>query len=442
MFYYLGKRVEIDEQLRKARNTLNLWSYGYNADIDTVIISKDGTLGSVWEVMGLKIGLPEAPADDKVLNYGLPTHKQVWKRQLLPEGMSSDNWTLPKFFPFIEEQFYYREHGRWMYCRNELVYLAPSYWFFLQNYREESDFPRFRIIQNELMLFWEACKADFRCYGMDYVKNRRFGASALGNSELLNLGTIHENKELGIVSKKGTDARKIFARLVRSFKRLSPYFKPETDGNTTPKTELVFTEQSRKRKIGEKVRESIGLETTIKWHNTEINAMDGDRIFLSLLDEAGKYPKEVPFDQYWNIVKTSHRIGSSIVGKAMVVSTVNAMKKGGKEFLNIWKDSDVNQRNNNGQTKSGLYRIFIPAKYSLEGFFDVYGFSIVDDPKKPTKNDVGNMVDIGAVSFLRNELEGLKDDPEGQNEFLRQFPDSERDAFRDEATDCDFNLMV
>ncbi len=32
--------------------------------------------------------------------------------------------------------------------------------------------------------------------------------------------------------------------------------------------------------------------------------------------------------------------------------------------------SNATKRNANGQTKSGLHRIFIPADYCLEGFFD------------------------------------------------------------------------
>jgi hypothetical protein len=40
--------------------------------------------------------------------------------------------------------------------------------------------------------------------------------------------------------------------------------------------------------------ESEDLGSVISWHNTAINAMDGDAIFRSLLDESGKYPKDVP----------------------------------------------------------------------------------------------------------------------------------------------------
>ena len=53
-------------------------------------------------------------------------------------------------------------------------------------------------------------------------------------------------------------------------------------------------------------------------------------------------------------------------------STVNPMGKGGEEYKGLWEDSRPNERNNNGRTRSGLYRIFIPAYEALEGF-DKYG---------------------------------------------------------------------
>ncbi|WP_430611486.1 hypothetical protein [Flavobacterium sp. JP2137] len=441
MIYYLGDKVSvIDEKTRLLKNKNKSWEYGYNEVLDTVIISKDGTLGEVYCISGINIGLPQQPDKKEIINYDKTTKNQKWEREEIPNGLTSENWDSKKFEQYIDRQFKWRNEGIWIYLNGKPVYLTGTYWHFLQWFREGAKYPSLRIIQSELMIFWEACKADNRCYGMQYVKNRRFGASALGNNDILNMGSIHEDKILGMISKKGTDAKKIFNRLVRAFKRYPPFFKPETDGTNTPKTELVFTEQTKKRKQGEAVEEGQGLDTSISWHNTEINAMDGEEIFMSLIDEAGKYPKEVPFDEYWEIVKTSHRLGSEIAGKAFVVSTVNAMKKGGAGFKSVWDDGDPLKRNNNGETISGLYRIFIAAKYCIQGYFDEYGFSVVDDPEEPFINDKGRKVSIGAVTYLKNELDGKKD-PQKQYEFLRQFPNSERDAFRDEANDCAFNLV-
>lgn len=445
MIFYLGdilKEPVVDEKTRLMRNKAKQWQYGYHADIDVVIISKDGTLGEIYEMHGgLRIGLPEVPPHKQIINHNKTVANQKWEREPAPAGLNTETQFEDKYEEYINEQFRKRKEGVWVYLNGLPVFIPGTYWFFLTWYREEDDYPDLRVIQNELMIFWEACKADERCYGIIYVKNRRFGWSALCNNEKLEIGSRSENKLLGMISKKGADAKKLFKRLVTAFKRLPPFFQPDVDGQSTPKTELVFSEPSKKRKAGENISEGEGLDTSIAWANTEGNAFDGDKMFRLSADECAKWPKDVPFSQWWGVAKTCLRLGSRIVGKAMAGSTVNAMKKGGSEFKKIWDLSDVMDRNDNDQTKSGLYQMFIDAAFCIEGFFDQYGFSIVDDPDKPVMNELGKYVSIGAVTYLKNELDSLIDDPEAYNEQMRQFPRTIRDAFRDEATDCDFNLM-
>ena len=392
MIFYLGHKVEnqVDENIRKGMNKSNQWKYGYNEQIDTVIISRDGTLGEIYNVCGLNIGLPEKPDHKEIINWDKTTQNQKWSREKLPEGLNSKTVKHSRFQDFISEQFKKRDEGVWLYLNGKPVYLPGTYWFFIQWVKIEEGYPTLRLIQNELMIFWEACKADNRCYGMQYVKNRRMGASSMAVAEMLETGTIYENKKLGIISKTGEDAGEIFERIVTAFKRLPPFFKPETEGSNAPKKELSFKEQSKRGKSKDDDEDNDGESnnTSIKWYATAKNSMDGKRIFRSLIDEAGKFPKDVPFDKYWNVVRTSHQKGRVIFGKAMIVSTVNPMEDGGQEYFDVWNNSDPTDRNNNGSTKSGLYRIFIPSRYCLEGYFDTYGFSIVEDPEKPILNDL------------------------------------------------------
>lgn len=443
MILYIGDKVEsgLSKGEQQQRNAIRKFSYGYNEELDVIIISKDGTLGEVYEVMGLRIGLPLKPKDVDIINFKKPLIKQRWKRREMPEGLNAETMHQEKYQDFIDTEYKMRDQGIWIFINEKPIYMTGTYQYGLQWIRELSEFPDFRQIQNELMIFWEACKADKRCYGMQYVKNRRMGASLMAIFELIESGTIMEDKLLGLISKKGNDARKIFRRLVKGFRRLPCFFQPVWDGTNNPKTELVLEEPTKRKKAGEALTEGDGLGTVISWHNTEINAMDGDAIYRSLIDEAGKYPKEVPFSEYWPIVKTSHRKGVKITGKSMVVSTVNSLKKGGSEYKKIWDNSDVEKRDDNGQTKSGLYRLFIPAKYCLEGMFDEFGFSIVEDPEKPVKTDEGEYVTIGTETFLRNSQKALEGDAKEYNEFMRQNPDTIKDAFRDESGDCEFNLL-
>jgi hypothetical protein len=465
MIYYLGNKVKLNLKAsdKATLNKLKSWEYGYNKEHDVVIISKDGTLGDVYEVMGLRIGLPDMPKKKDIINHNKIESQQKFVREKMPKELeySSIDEHTSKFTgnasqkqeqideyldtvfkrhqPYINEQYEKRDKGIWIYLKGKPVYVTGTYWFGVQWVREISEYPNFRVIQNELMIFWEACKADPRCFGMQYVKNRRMGASLLAIMEMIDAATLNEDKLLGMVSKKGEDAGKIFRRYIAAFKRLPSFFRPIWDGTNNPKKKLNLEEATKRKSAGSSISMGNGLGTMVEWHNTDLNAMDGDAIFRSLIDESGKFPKDVPFSKYWGIVKTSHRKGIIITGKSMVVSTVNSLKKGGSEYKKIWDQSDCNKRDANGQTKSGLYRIFIAAKYCLEGMFDEYGFSILEDPNKPIKTDEGVYVEIGAKSFLRNSIEALKDDPEELNEFMRQNPEKVEDAFRNESGDCEFD---
>jgi hypothetical protein len=121
-------------------------------------------------------------------------------------------------------------------------------------------------------------------------------------------------------------------------------------------------------------------------------------------------------------------------------STSNALDKGGANFKKLYDASDVTKRNRNGQTGSGLYSLFIPMEWNYEGYIDTYGFPVFDTPKKPVKSIDGTTIEIGVISHWENEVEGLKDDQDGLNELYRQFPRTEKHAFRDEAKESLFNL--
>ena len=67
-------------------------------------------------------------------------------------------------------------------------------------------------------------------------------------------------------------------------------------------------------------------------------------------------------------------------------STSNALDKGGGNFKKLYENSDVNKRNANGQTRSGLYSLFIPMEWNYEGYIDSYGIPVFETPNK-TKED-------------------------------------------------------
>ena len=126
----------------------------------------------------------------------------------------------------------------------------------------------------------------------------------------------------------------------------------------------------------------------------------------------------------------------------MMGSTSNALSKGGDNFKKLYEDSDVKLRNSNGQTKSGLYSLFIPMEWNMEGFIDRYGLPVmhINTNSKPVIGIDNSIIQQGAINYWQNEVDSLKKDPDALNEFYRQFPRTESHAFRDESKQSLFNL--
>jgi hypothetical protein len=307
--------------------------------------------------------------------------------------------------------------------------------------------PDFREANRLFYIFWEACKADIRCYGMCYLKNRRSGFSFMASGEVVNMATISSDSRFGILSKSGADAKKMFTDKVVPISVNYPFFfKPIQDGMDRPKTELAYrvpaSKLTRKSIQAKDQRQQLeGLDTTIDWKNTGDNSYDGEKLKLLVHDESGKWERPDNILNNWRVTKTTLRLGSRIIGKCMMGSTSNALDKGGDNFKKLYNDSDVTKRNANGQTRSGLYSLFIPMEWNYEGFIDTYGAPVFDTPKEPVEAPDGTLIEVGVVDYWQNEVNGLKGDPEALNEFYRQFPRTEEHAFRDEAKNSIFNLV-
>jgi hypothetical protein len=435
------------------KNGVRSWLYGYNDQYDVVVISKTGQIGEIVEISGLKIALPLAP--EKCLQRHNNKSEQYWERQDLPKDLakiqSIFQWNeKPKEFKdrwidYIEQEFDCREQGLWFMNNGVKTYITGSHYMYLQWSSIDVGYPDFREANRIYWIFWEACRADPRAFGMIYLKIRRSGFSFMSSSECVNIGTLARDARIGILSKTGADAKKMFTdKVVPINSRLPFFFKPVMDGMDRPKTELAFrvpaSKITKKNMYESEDTEIDGLDTTIDWKNTEDNSYDGEKLLFLAHDESGKWTKPVNIKENWRVTKTCLRLGSKIIGKCMMGSTSNALSKGGQNFKDIYEESNVKIRNANGQTKSGLYAIFIPMEWNMEGFIDRYGHPVFRKPEEPIAGVDGNYIKNGAIDYWEAEVDSLKNDADALNEFYRQFPRTESHAFRDESKQAIFNL--
>ena len=435
------------------KNAKAAWEYGYDSDYDMVVISRNGTIGQILSISGLNIALPAKP--DECNKRREAKEDQYWEREELPKPLSRIQtifqWNeMPTDFKnrwvdYIEKQFDYREEGYWFMNNGVATYMTGSHWMYLQWASIDVGYPDFREANRIFWIFWEACRADSRCFGIDYLKIRRSGFSFMSSSECINIGTLVKDARVGILSKTGADAKKMFTdKVVPINSRLPFFFKPIMDGMDKPKTELAYrvpASKITKKNMFNAAQEIVeGLDTTIDWKNTEDNSYDGEKLKLLVHDESGKWTKPNNIKENWRVTKTCLRLGSKIIGKCMMGSTSNALAKGGQNFKDIYEDSRVATRNANGQTKSGLYALFIPMEWNMEGFIDIHGMPVFRKPENKVRGVDGGWITNGAIDFWEAEVDGLKNDADGLNEFYRQYPRTESHAFRDESKQSLFNL--
>jgi hypothetical protein len=418
-----------------------------------VVISKTGKIGEVIEIQNLKIALPLIEDSYK---RSAKKEEQYWEQRAYPKELEKikNRFDWDKYpdrfketwYDFIDNEFTYRENGFSFYNNGVPTYITGTHYMYLQWSKIDVGAADFRESNRLFFIFWEACKADNRCYGMCYLKNRRSGFSFMSSAELVNQATISSDARFGILSKTGADAKKMFTDKVVPISINYPFFfKPIQDGMDRPKTELAYrvpaSKLTRKKlDMQEELEELEGLDTTIDWKNTGDNSYDGEKLKLLVHDESGKWERPDNILNNWRVTKTCVRLGSRIVGKCMMGSTSNALDKGGENFKSLYYDSDVTKRNKNGQTATGLYSLFIPMEWNYEGFIDKYGMPAFYTPSEPIKSADGSWIEHGVIEHWQNEVDGLKDNQDALNEYYRQFPRTENHAFRDEAKQSLFNL--
>ena len=306
----------------KRLNKKKAWKYGYNKEHDVVVISKDGTIGDVYSIQNLKIALPKTPKNPHKFD------SNKWEVTEYPKELQRVNtifdWkNLPndfksKYIDYIESEFSKRDDGFWFYNKDKATYITGTHYMYLQWSKIDVGKPDFREANRLFYIFWEACKADKRCYGMCYLKNRRSGFSFMASGEVVNQATLASDSRFGILSKTGPDAKKMFTDKVVPISVNYPFFfKPIQDGMDRPKTELAYRVPASKltrRNITSDNKEQLeGLDTTIDWKNTGDNSYDGEKLKLLVHDESGKRESPINILNNWRVTTTSLRLGRRIM---------------------------------------------------------------------------------------------------------------------------------
>ncbi len=327
------------------------------------------------------IFLPDPPDLKLIANKDLPQEKQKFQRTLLPPDIQS--WDSKSRFDFEAKEWKKRTEGYWFWNNGNLEYITGSNYLFINWWTVEGGIPIFTDAQRDLFLLWKFGVADNpKARGLIFLTARRFGKSHVGNC--LSYDTITqlpERQHGGMQSKSNEDAKKLFAKMVLSWKYLPYFFKPVDSGESNPSTQLQFRQPSKRDTKNQKKEYGLVLNSFIDFENSKEVAYDGSRLEFVVQDEIGK---DTENDVYQRIqVIRECVMDGDIIGKIFATSTVEELEKGGGANCKlIWDESSPESLMPNGETQIGLLRYFNPAYYGDRkkdergiSYVDAYGYT-------------------------------------------------------------------
>ena len=395
------------------------------------------------DVVEFEYELPEPPKSYKdIANWNLPINKQRWiiPSEILTQSQYEE-LDAEEATDYLVKIMDWRINGYWFYNHGNIEYLTGDHFFYLAFWRIDGVVPYWKDSDSTFFYIERYCQLKKDCYGWMQVTNRRDGKTGKATSIIYNRITLNYNANGGIQSKTLKDGKVIFGKLIKSWQKLPPYLRPEDSGDTNPSQILKFVEPAKRSSKGEKKIYKEVLNSQIDYLSAVDNAYDGTKLKYYYDDEYGK-TTEVDVLERWNIVRECLVQGRNIVGKSLHTTTAEEMEdKGGQAAKNLWDESDIHEAVKLGRdmTISGLLRWFKPATHGLEGFIDSYGYSIVEDPKKPILGIDGAMIEIGSKSYISRERLGKSGSTLAGEK--RKYPLTIDEAFIEEGKESPFDII-
>lgn len=411
------------------------------------------------EIYGTVVTLPEQPDDNLIEDWGFKDNpkEQYWRKNELPDYFDEVEYDrdgnallTTKQREFALREVYRCKNGFWFYNNGEATYITGKHYFYLTWWKLEDDiFPDYRDLDRRYFLFLDHWEKVPWCLGVVIAKMRRRGSTSIATCNLVYESIFYKNSFCGLTSKTQQDAKSAFVNMISfGYRQLPVFLKPKQLNNRDSVSELVFAHKSVdvKSAKGGIIDNDTGHRSRIDYRAPGLNAYDSGRLSRALIDEGGKFPKEVPFQQFISIISKTLVKGAKKVGFIECPSTSNSLTNGGEEFKKVWDSADVIKY---GKTPNRLVRYFNPAYDGYYGFIDKYGKSVIDEPTEEQYNylvenfvGIGDLdesdIKLGAKKYILKRRENLTGTE--LEEEIRMNPIDESEIFMSANQNCIFDV--
>ena len=374
-----------------------------------------------------EITLPKPPAIYNIANHLTRTNMQMFEYTEQPKRGEEPSEE------FLRQETDRIKNGYWFFNNGNLEWITGYHYVMLNYSYIDGQRPTFNDSQQMFFWIWDFCEKDPFCFGLCLTTSRRWGKGEVAIIIGYMRTIMQEYSHFGLQSKTGDDAKLLFAKLVQRWQRFPLFLKPTDAGDTNPKQELRFFEPSKRSSKGDVKEYKPALNSWIDFKPSGNAAYDGGKLQTYVLDEAAKLEAKSDPYEMWEIVKFCLLNGSTIIGKALITTTVESgdVYEASVSYKQLWSDSNPNDRLPNGRTKSGLYRYYNAGYMGYHGideqtgepFIDKYGYSRQEFTKE----------------YILKGREGLEGNQLSSQ--IRKLSLTVEEAFMSDGQNCYFNSM-
>jgi len=212
-----------------------------------------------------------------------------------------------------------------------------------------------------------------------------------------------------IQATKDDKAKDVFKRTLNAFLSLSKSL-PYIYQHTYTSESIYFRQYQTIKRSSAKVEFKDGNFTRIEALPSKVTSIQGEKIEEYFLDEFASQELMDMNQLFQTLIAQCTEGIKDIIGKIWMISTVeNAKSKSVPFSEKLWHESNPLERDFNGRTKSGLYRMLIPFHLSDPSFIDEYGNPKIEDAKKYFYN-MCQGADDAKVLLLRRQYPTVIDD--------------------------------
>jgi hypothetical protein len=369
-----------------------------------------------------EVPFPDVKKHDIINRKSNDVLKNVWKRPEFPDFSKLSSLECADIF---KREIRRIKHGVFFYNEDELEYITGKHYFALTHWKlKDSDvlYGKYTETQRNLFYFMDICDRDPKCVGGIAFTIKRFGKSEWVQAEMFADALLSESGVYTVQALNDDEAKDIFLKTQYANDHLHeslPIWPSKWVKTNPPSKNLIIL--NRASTADSIVWKPVDGNTSVDNINfmvkpTKLSGIQGKKLKRAFLDEFAslKPVKDMTLGN-WHmkaVAQCTEDFGSTVRGKVWLIATAENMTSESLEDAErIYRDSDENDKDGNGFTRSKYKRMFIPYYLAARGgeFIDHFGRPKIDEAKAWYERSIKNMSESDKAQFRRQNPGTLDD---------------------------------